>query len=113
VISRCSSHQANGTASKTEALSKFTNDTRPLLEPNLLIQLNGVSYSAQTPDGQGGKLLIETPSESVRSSIQRAEPKPIRVSVVSEHADCYSCDGTEVSGTSGVWSSPIRSLRSD
>ena len=44
----------------------------------------GVSYFAQTPDGQGRKqIIIDTPSQSVRSSIQLAEPEPIRVSVTS------------------------------
>src|SRR5438067_5059643 len=43
-----------------------------------------VSYFAQTPDGQRrNRKLIGTPSQSVLSSFQLAEPEPIRVSVVS------------------------------
>src|SRR5712692_1059462 len=43
-----------------------------------------VSYFAQTPDGQRRKpIIIDTPSQSVRSSIQLAEPEPVRVSVAS------------------------------
>src|SRR5437588_12795065 len=43
-----------------------------------------VSNFAQTPDGQRRSLIsIDTPSQSVRSSIQLAEPEPIRVSVAS------------------------------
>src|SRR5216684_104833 len=43
-----------------------------------------VSYFAQTPDGQRRKrIVIETPSQRVRSSFQLAEPEPIRVSVAS------------------------------
>src|SRR6266851_3487542 len=43
-----------------------------------------VSYFAQTPDGQRRKpIIIDTPSQSVRSSIRLAEPEPVRVSVAS------------------------------
>jgi hypothetical protein len=41
----------------------------------------GVSYFAQTPHGKRcNPIIIETPSQSVRSSIQLAEPEPTRVS---------------------------------
>src|ERR1700737_3395766 len=44
----------------------------------------GVSNFAQTPDGQRrNPMTIDTPSQSVRSSIQLAEPEPVRVSVAS------------------------------
>src|ERR1700730_2441335 len=42
---------------------------------------SGVSNFAQTPDGQRrNRMTIDTPSQSVRSSIQLAEPEPVRVS---------------------------------
>src|ERR1700738_5221265 len=45
---------------------------------------SGVSNFAQTPDGQRrNPMIIDAPSQSVRSSIQLAEPEPIRVSVAS------------------------------
>src|SRR5713226_2115893 len=43
-----------------------------------------VSYFAQTPDGQRRKrIVIETSSQRVRSSIRIAEQEPVRVSVAS------------------------------
>ena len=48
------------------------------------VDASDVSNFAQTPDRQRrNRILIDTPSQSVRSSFQRAEPEPIRVSVSS------------------------------
>ena len=56
-------------------------------------ETSGVSYFAQIPDGQRRKqIIIDTPSQSVRSSIQ-AEAKPIRVSWPKYHASSFNSAG--------------------